>query len=392
MLILCILLVTMIYRLRYLFTLLAILFLQGQTSANSAFTAGTWTNNVSVQSGIINVDYDQIRILAFSLQELYNKLHSKTNIVIEHNTDLVYNGMREITQKDYRWAVKYDPKYVLKNSSHSPVSSIVIYYSGYLSIEEYKGIVYYCLTHLDEIKSKQKTIQLPFSGEDNKEIAVADSILNIALLYTDSANTILGNKPIYVGYLFQAPQITYYYLNGIFNFIYPDKPINEDNRYDNRDIPGKEIISIDSFYKIATFPNDYFIFESEHTFYRFDLLTKKISGPYTEPGYKRFFESGLYHMNYREENNLLITTIYYELYRDSVEIVFDKATKTVNSNHIPVLLARGWPLSIRPYFNGQRRTIPEIKPVENNPTGAYMLLGILSLNSIAILLSAKRKI
>ncbi len=358
--------------------------------ASSEFTRSYHYKNVSIDCGQIYSDPLIPHILGFSLVELCKALHKQDlHIVINHNTDQPYYGYQFPNKTRYHWAIKYGTTLLKKHdlvSTDKP--SIIIYYSGEFSIEEYKGIVYYAINHIEEIRTKQKLIDLPFYGND-KDTVVADKDISIAPNSADEANKILCNRELFIGDIYGVPNITYSYLNGTFHIIQytgkikysldPYKPIN-----------GKKLLSVNNIHEIIALPHDYLIYTSKHTFNDINRDDLTVTGPYTEPGYEHVIYYDYWgSRNYYDDGDKLTIDITTGNAEDNLTITFDKRTKQFTSTHMIAWLKRGfWP-----GYGGKNevagpstvttRTIEEKIP-------AYILLLAVTLNGIFIARFSRR--
>lgn len=313
--------------LRYLSTIVIALFIALPANGNSAFFMGTGWGNVHYTAGIIGTR-EELRIVLYSLNKLVEVLDAeKIKITINQNLDCPINGSSPI-ERPYRWAVSF------RNDSLTVTVNTMMF-----KVDECKAIVYYALTNRKYIEEHQENIILPSSYVTEMGIAIADADVPINLdEYARMADSVTGNKPIYMSKLTDDLRLCCYYHNGLFHMIYADKPVKKSILSETK-IEGTELVAIPHF-SILSFPSDHWIYSSLTSFFHFNTKTGKVSGEYYIDDVRRMYDCAQFSaISPLEEGNRLILEYESNSYPKTqpLRYVLDKTSGKLSNNLLEML-------------------------------------------------------
>lgn len=386
----------MMHKPKFILTILLFVSLAFNANATRDFTwiAEVYNTRIFFETNALGKEGNQTtRVLGLLVHKLSKKLKKEhIQITIKHNLRSRFEYGRDAIDTAatvYSLAIGFDSIQFKNTFGQTLEGTITIYYRGEFSIEKYLLIAYYSLTHIDEIKARQKQIYLPNLEGRESDIAVPETELNINYSRNDIVDDILKQK-IYRSWIWPStfPNLSYYYSNRQYHIIKVTSPRKQ--RYDLREVPvsGTELLAIDEISEIIRFPDeDYLVFTSDTVFYYIGLDSNSVSGPHSIPYVNMNFYEPRYLLDHYTYGDMLIFKIPFALQEGPVTIKFDKKKKVATSDYLEVKLKANLKEWIRkhPYP-------PDVKPDPPNKTVAYFLLSVLLINTIAILISSRKQV
>jgi len=384
----------------FLLTILLFSLFAFNAKANQDMTMIMTAKNVWFNHGNVRGtwDYHSAYILVDLLHQITKEQHKENiKIVINHNLpyythDYVLDPgppQYDTFETKYNLAIGFDTNHVNPFTYGKPAPTIIIYYRGDFNTRKYILAVYYALNHLDEIKEKQKLIFTPYRKGSEKHFAVPETEFDFNYPTDSIIEKIIRQKTVnnieWPREIFQ--HINFYYSDWRYHFVTVEKSVKKRNWAPA--LSDKYLLSIDEIYDVVSFENkDYLIFNSDTTFYHFDIDSRTSSGPYSIP-YVNYYYEPHFKKHYITNGNLILE-MYYKLNarnNDFITVTFDLKNKRVTSDYFNVKLRyelTEWFWKHR-YYEGQPKPIP-------NDTAIYLLLSTLLLNSIAILVSSRKPV
>lgn len=347
--------------------------------ASQSFTQGHTYHNIHFESGIVHTWANADFILLNILHKLSRSLGSgNTFILIMQNIDCPAFGHEPVDQ-EYRWAIMSRPD-----------SIIIVCNSSIMPLEDYKAIVYYALTHQNELTAKQTQIQLPSSYTKTVDFAVADSSLNIDYAKNATeANNLIGNKKIYAGKISDDPGFSCYYYKGEFHFLHTNEEVKD--RYPSeKEISGFEILSLKNPYRIFSFTDDHFIFSSNETFYRYNVSSNKVTGPYFIPDLKGINPTSYDFSHYEKDGELVIeVATYLSKKPEAIKFSLNKKSGKMTDNLLYFYFTYGYPTVYSQENQTSEQKKINISGREWNVKAVALPL-IICINSILIFATARK--
>lgn len=314
--------------------------LSSKSKANADFNFGARYKNIEINYEEVpgTVHQTKMYYLAYLMHELSRQLHRQNiKVVLNHNMRYwSYQDAKARHKNLDTLNIGYENNYRDPYSKKMSGPAICIYHYGNLNLENQLSILYYAFTHLDEIEKRQKYITTLYRYSDRLHLAVSQKDLGVSNMYNTAADRLIAKNKFSLWYDKNLPEIDFYYNSGTYHIIKRDIPQTKpETDYPIAPANGKEIIRVKDIFDIVRFVNrDYFIFDSNSSFYYWDEDIHDVSGPFQIAGMfpqcrEHYFLNDLYILKISR------STLYY---RAAATIVFDRKMKRVASDELKILL------------------------------------------------------